>query len=181
MRTATIAAIALMAAVASLVFPPDRTPESPATAVPPSPPAAPAITADPPAAPHRAVTQPAGPTPPEAPVHPEGAAFGSGQPPEREIDVLMSLLNAYREEFGSFPTGEDNPQILNAMAGGNPGAIWFLPRPHPRIDTAGRLLDSWGSPYVFHPISRDHLEIRSAGPDGELFSDDDLVRPPPRP
>ena len=131
--------------------------------------------------PDRAVIHPTGPTPPDAVVHPEGVAFGSGQPPDREIELLMTLLRAYRDEFGGFPTGEDNPQFLNAMAGGNPGAIWFLPRPHPRIDAEGRLLDPWGAPYFFHAVSRDYLEIRSAGPDRELFTGDDLVRPKPRP
>jgi hypothetical protein len=32
-----------------------------------------------------------------------------------------------------------------------------------------------GNPFVFHPVSSQQLEVRSLGPDGEIFSDDDLV------
>ncbi|MDP3850899.1 MAG: type II secretion system protein GspG [Luteolibacter sp.] len=132
--------------------------------------------------PGRAVSRTAGDTPPAAVVHPEGAAFGrAGVSPQREIEVLMNILEAYRREFGAFPAGEDNAQVLNALAGGNPQRIWFFPRPHPRLDAAGNLLDSWGNPYFFHMISRDHLEIRSRGADGELFTSDDPAHPPPRP
>lgn len=131
--------------------------------------------------PQRAVTQTSGNTPENAIIHPEGIAFGTAPSPKSEIEVLHRLFRAYREEYRSFPTGEDNAQFIRAMSGGNPRKIWYLPRPHQRIDPQGRLLDSWGTPYIFHAISRDYLEIRSAGPDKEIYNDDDLVHPPARP
>jgi hypothetical protein len=37
------------------------------------------------------------------------------------------------------------------------------------------LLDRWGTPYYFHPIARNVLGLRSAGPDGKLWTADDVV------
>jgi len=71
--------------------------------------------------------------------------------------------------------GQENSDIMNSLTGNNTGKLPIFPRNHPRIDSAGRLLDAWGNPFVFHPVSSQQLEVRSLGPDGEIFSDDDLV------
>ena len=108
--------------------------------------------------------------------HPLAISFGAN--PEltsSEPGILLEILRFYRMEFGSFPAGQENSDIMNALTGNNPGKLPVFPRKHPRIDSAGRLLDAWGSPFVFHPISSQHLEIRSKGPDGEIFSPDDIV------
>jgi len=36
-------------------------------------------------------------------------------------------------------------------------------------------VDRWGMPFWFHPNTAHQVEIRSAGPDRQLFTDDDLV------
>lgn len=108
--------------------------------------------------------------------HPLAVAFGSN--PElasSEPAMLLEILRFYRMEFGSFPAGQENSDIMNSLTGNNPDKLPIFPRKHPRIDAAGRLLDAWGNPFVFHPVSSMHLEVRSLGPDGEIFSDDDLV------
>jgi hypothetical protein len=56
-----------------------------------------------------------------------------------------------------------------------------LPPDLASIDAQGRLLDRWGTPYFFHAVSRTELEIRSAGPDGKLGTDDDVPLPEARP
>jgi len=78
-------------------------------------------------------------------------------------------------EFGTFPAGQENHDIMNALAGNNPAKLPVFPRDHPRIDAAGNLLDAWGSPFIFHPVSSQLLEVRSKGPDGEIFTKDDIV------
>jgi len=171
-----VAFVMIAAAVGILLFSPDRAIPS-QVLTPINSPASERILDSP----LRAVTQTAGNTPENAIIHPEGIAFGTAPSPKSEIEVLHRLFRAYREEYRSFPTGEDNAQFISAMTGGNPRQIWYLPRPHQRIDLQGRLLDSWGTPYIFHAISRDYLEIRSAGPDKEVYSDDDLIHPPARP
>jgi hypothetical protein len=113
--------------------------------------------------------------------HPDALAFGTDAiAPEREVAVLFDFLHAYRREFGAFPTGNENAHFLNALAGANPGQMVIFPIDHPRVSPDGELLDAWGRPFHFHAIDRHHLEVRSAGPDRELFTDDDIIAPPAR-
>ncbi len=51
-----------------------------------------------------------------------------------------------------------------------------LPPTHPAL-REGRLIDRWGRPWLIHPQSADRIQVRSAGPDGKLFTADDLVAP----
>ena len=140
----------------------------------PEPPSAAEATAK--ATPERAATAPPLQPLPNPSGHPDAAAFGTTAiPPEREAVVLHGVLEAYRREFGSFPAGNENSHFLNALAGVNPGGLVIFPHGHPRVSAGGELLDAWGHPFHFHPLSRDHLEVRSAGPDGILFTDDDLT------
>jgi hypothetical protein len=39
----------------------------------------------------------------------------------------------------------------------------------------GELIDQWGTPYFFHQLSKVEMEIRSAGPDGVMWTPDDQV------
>jgi hypothetical protein len=110
--------------------------------------------------------------------HPDAVAFGSAVfPPEREPEVLLGFFEVYRERFGQFPAGEDNPQMMNALLGSNPARLNIFPSNHHRLDAEGALLDAWGTPFFFHQISRELLEVRSAGPDLEWYTTDDLVTP----
>lgn len=110
--------------------------------------------------------------------HPDALSFGTDAfAPEREAEVLLGFFTIFRERFGGFPAAEDNRGMMHALAGANPEGLVIFPADHPRIDSARGLLDGWGNPFHFHMISRDHLEVRSAGPDGELFTDDDLLEP----
>jgi len=55
--------------------------------------------------------------------------------------------------------------------------VRFLPEQAPYLDAEGRLVDRWGTPYFFHPVSGEDMEIVSAGPDAELWTDDDVKLP----
>jgi hypothetical protein len=113
--------------------------------------------------------------------HPLAVSFGENPNlATKEPAMLLEILQFYRMEFDSFPAGQENHDIMNALTGNNPGKLSIFPRKHPRIDAAGNLLDAWGKPFMFHPVSSQHLEIRSHGPDGEIFSSDDIVVPQPR-
>ncbi len=95
-----------------------------------------------------------------------------------DLRAVGRMLALYRERFGAYPAFGDNAQLVNALAGANPHRIALLPREAPAVSAAtGELLDRWGTPYVFHAISRTGLEIRSAGPDREAYTADDLVAP----
>ena len=54
----------------------------------------------------------------------------------------------------------------------------FLPADNPAINSKGELCDRWGTPYFFHQMSGEKMEIRSAGPDRTLWTADDAVLTP---
>lgn len=92
-----------------------------------------------------------------------------------EAEVVYALVEYYRREFKAVPAGEGNRQIVNALRGANPGRIPILPGDHPRLSASGELLDAWGKPFAFHQISREEMEVRSAGADGNFYTGDDWV------
>jgi len=96
------------------------------------------------------------------------------QAPAQDLAIVFNLFQHYRERFGSFPAGEDNRAFVNALTGNNPRKLAFLDRNNPAINPRGELTDRWGTPFFFHQQSRDEIEIRSAGPDLEMYTADDL-------
>ena len=67
-------------------------------------------------------------------------------------------------------------QITNALLGANSRKARFVAA-EAKLNSAHQLVDRWNHPYFFHQLSRAHMEIRSAGPDGVLWtSDDELSR-----
>ncbi len=98
--------------------------------------------------------------------------------PETETRKIKFLVRDYRAAHGENPVGS-NAEITRALLGKNPRGIKFL---DPAalglaISPAGELLDSWGHPYFFHAVSGTQMEVRSAGPDGLLFTADDVIVP----
>jgi len=125
-----------------------------------------------------ALETPAAATLRQVPSHPLAVAFGKDiKDAASEPKLLLDLFEVYRREFGSFPAGEDNPQMMHALMGANPGKLPIFPLKHPRLDAKGALLDAWGSSFQFHSIAQDLMEIRSVGPDREIFTNDDIVVP----
>jgi len=116
--------------------------------------------------------------PVQTPIHPMAASFGSTNiPAEKEPEVLLEMLQAWRRQTGSFPTAEDNRLLVSKLIGNNEAGIRLFPASHLRISPSGELIDGWGTPYVFHHISSQYLEIRSAGPDRVAYTTDDIVVP----
>ena len=52
----------------------------------------------------------------------------------------------------------------------------FLEAPHACLNAKGQLVDRWGSPLFFHVRDANRIDLRSAGPDGEMWTADDLHR-----
>ena len=96
-------------------------------------------------------------------------------PPEQEAKVVLDLLKLYRRLFGAYPAGENNTQFVNALLGANKGKLPLLPHDHPRLNAKGELVDAWGTPFFFHQNSRNAVEVRSAGADRLLYTNDDIV------
>ena len=98
--------------------------------------------------------------------------------PERDLEIIRDFVSIYSRASGGNPVG-DNADITAALTGTQyPGQKGhFFPRGHSAV-RSGQLVDRWGSPYWFHPNSSSQMEIRSAGPDRQLFTGDDQVLNP---
>lgn len=93
-------------------------------------------------------------------------------PPERELEIIQDLLSLQFRSGGDTSLG-DNSDITKALVGNSEKGVW-LPSQSARIKD-GQLQDRWGTAYWFHPNSPGQIEIRSAGPDRELFTQDDII------
>jgi hypothetical protein len=94
--------------------------------------------------------------------------------PEHGLEVVENLLATYRSIFGSNPPGGLNREIIAAMLGENSLKLAILARDMTSLSPSGELLDRWGSPFLFHPVSNDVMEVMSAGPDQALWTPDDV-------
>jgi len=104
----------------------------------------------------------------------------SNFPPQNDLTLMSRLM--------------ENSLLLLKSAGNRPlsanedwAALWhgensarerFLPDHHPALNPQGQLVDRWGSPLFFHALGGGRFEIRSAGPDRRLWTEDDLQRNP---
>ena len=98
--------------------------------------------------------------------------------PQQDLDHVFHVLDNFQlllKIDGGLPLGS-NEEIVVALTGDNPNRMAFLSADHPAIDAGGRLVDRWRTPLFFHAVSRDRIEIRSAGPDRTLWTEDDIHR-----
>ena len=84
----------------------------------------------------------------------------------------MSLRD-YRTLMGENPTGT-NAEITKSLNGGNPKQASLI-QEGLLLNANGELIDRWGTPYFFHSLTKDHMQIRSAGPDRQMWTEDDTV------
>ena len=171
--------LSVLALIAAIIIPLCK-PRPSSSSEPPQLPAPPTETArvSPSFPPDRPAIQPvaANPAFPRSPL--ADALNSPATTPADDLRAIAQMLALYRERFDAYPAFGDNAQLVNALSGANPSRIALLPRDAAAVSTAtGELLDRWGTPYDFHSIARDALEIRSAGPDRELRTADDLVAP----
>lgn len=66
-----------------------------------------------------------------------------------------------------------NEDVVDVLLGKNDHKKVFLSANHPAINDQGQLIDRWERPLFFHLEAADRLDVRSAGPDGQLFTRDD--------
>lgn len=97
----------------------------------------------------------------------------------RDLDTLQQILDAWRSNFPGEgnPVGE-NSDITAALTGKNRHGLALIPPRHAAINARGELCDRWGTPFRFHQLSGEKMEIRSAGPDRKFATADDAVWTP---
>jgi hypothetical protein len=97
----------------------------------------------------------------------------------RDLELLSVIFEAWQSNFpGLGNPGGENYEITAALVGKNRFRLELIPMDHPAINDAGELCDRWGTPLFFHQLSGEQMEIRSAGPDREHYTDDDTVLTP---
>lgn len=90
-----------------------------------------------------------------------------------DIETLQNLMDNYHNICGSLPFGL-NHEIAGQLCGQNPKRYAVLPPDFAGLNANGELIDRWGTPYFFHALNSNKLEVRSAGPDKLLWSGDDV-------
>ncbi len=86
--------------------------------------------------------------------------------------AIKESVRSYRNAFGENPIGT-NAEITRALTGMNSRQSRFLD-PELKLKD-GQIIDRWEHPLFFHQLSRTEMEIRSAGPDGIMWTRDDEV------
>ena len=92
------------------------------------------------------------------------------------FQIIQDLLASYRTLFRTNPIGSENAEFTTALLGKNPHQVILLSPGLTVISPSGELLDPWGTPYYFHPLSATRLDLRSAGPDRTLWTPDDILQ-----
>jgi len=120
-------------------------------------------------------TVPAAALPPPVPFLLGSPDTSPAMDPATVLSNMRIAVNQYGSMFGGNPVGS-NSEITKALNGGNPKEVKFLSEESGlRINGRGELVDYWGTPFFFHQLSGTEMEIRSAGPDRKMWTDDDIV------
>lgn len=100
---------------------------------------------------------------------------------QEDLQIIAEFVDLLGKAGLNYSVG-DNADITAALTGtqyaGQKGHIF--PRQHNAL-RGGQLVDRWGTPFWFHANGPGKLEIRSAGPDKELFTPDDVSHNPSPP
>lgn len=91
---------------------------------------------------------------------------------ERDLTHVQFMFREYHDVLGENPVG-NNAEIMRAILGDNLKQAKIGAPEGQTVNGEGELCDRWGTPYFFHQVSRDKMEIRSAGPDRKMWTADD--------
>lgn len=109
------------------------------------------------------------------PPEPKGLTPQEIQAVRDAIDNLEFVFRDFATALGGNPVGT-NAEITAALRGDNLKQLRLDLPAGSTVSPAGELCDPWGTPWFFHQLSRTKMEIRSAGRDKQLYTEDDFVR-----
>jgi hypothetical protein len=99
---------------------------------------------------------------------------------EERLSVLSEIFNFYRLAYKENPVGVDNFEFTEQLLGKNRMGIIFIATDCAAL-RGNELVDEWGTPYFFHPVSSEVMGMISAGPDREMWTKDDVSLGNPSP
>ena len=99
-------------------------------------------------------------------------------PPEHDLTLMSRLMenSLLLLKAAAHRPLSANEDWADLFRGRNAAREEFLPAEHIALTEKGQLIDRWQTPLFFHALGGGRYEIRSAGPDGKLWTDDDLQR-----
>ena len=103
-----------------------------------------------------------------------GGPGALSQAAQSDVVRVRHMIADYHTLMGENPVGT-NAEIMKQMTGGNARQATLGPPDGTSLNAQGELIDPWGTPYFFHQLNRDKMEIRSAGPDKVMWTADDVV------
>ena len=130
------------------------------------------------AMPPTGLSQPGAPSAEPAPAPPVRTVYMPPEPapPEafNDLQNTSRMLTDYRQIMGENPVGT-NAEIMKSLMGGNKKGAMLGPPEGMQLNSNGELVDRWGTAIFFHALAKDRMEIRSAGPDHVMWTNDDVV------
>ena len=102
-------------------------------------------------------------------------ALHKSNSPHQDLAAVSQLLTHYRLFYQENPVGVENFEFTGSLTGNNPQKVNFIDPNSASLSSNNELVDRWGSPFIFHPLSATNMEIRSLGPDKTLWTEDDLT------
>ena len=89
-----------------------------------------------------------------------------------DLSAVDAAIRNFQAVHGENPIGS-NAEITGALLGNNLKQIKLELPTGSRLNGEGEMCDRWGTPYFFHQLSKTEMEIRSAGPDRQMWTGDD--------
>ncbi len=83
-----------------------------------------------------------------------------------------ALILVKRADTRHYATNED---LAGFLRGANPDKFAMVSSSSRLFGEDGLILDRWGNPLIVHPVRHGKIELRSAGPDGVAWNDDDVL------
>ena len=91
------------------------------------------------------------------------------------IEIARSEIRGYPERRVLPPYVHDNSTMTQVLLGNNPAGLKFIDEKAEFLNENTEIVDQWELPLFFHFIDKKTVEIRSAGPDLQIWTEDDLV------
>jgi hypothetical protein len=130
-----------------------------------------------PSSPNATPSTPTALDPAAAPVNaaPANAARPTSDRLRADIEDVQLVLRDFRTGLGENPVG-NNAEITKALLGNNLKQLKLEVPVGSQLNADGELCDRFGTPYFFHQLSGTKMEIRSAGPDRQMWTADDVQK-----
>ena len=96
---------------------------------------------------------------------------------QTDLEIVAAVLGHVRiliKDLATLPLA-DNQNFTRLLTGNNKQKFAWIHPQHPAISPQGELMDRLGSPLFFHRVSALRTEVRSAGEDRQMWTEDDVT------